>query len=114
MCNMANGFRIRAIRPGDGPAVCQVCLLTGATGLYDDAALLGHRYVGPYLALAPDLTWVLEDASGICGYGLGARDTPAFYARLVRKWLPPLRTKHPAPSGNSANRTPADRLRAQF
>ena len=43
---------IRPARPGDGPAMYDVCLRTGAHGgdasaLYRDPRLLGEVYVGP-------------------------------------------------------------------
>ena len=41
---------------------------------YADA--LGRLFVGPYLAFEPELSLVLEDARGICGYALGAHVAP--------------------------------------
>ena len=42
---------------------------------------LGRIFVGPYLAFEPELSLILEDEEGICGYALGAFDSRAFYAR---------------------------------
>ena len=96
-----------------------VCLKTAdagrdATALYDDPLLPGHLYVGPYMALQPDLAFVLEDDAGVCGYVLGARDSRKFYERSVKEWLSPLRVSHPAPSGSCMTWSPSDIIRAQF
>jgi ribosomal protein S18 acetylase RimI-like enzyme len=89
------GFRIRPYRPDDREALYAVALATGRDGddasdLFRDPTLLGHRYVGPYLDLEPDLAFTLEDHVGPCGYVLGAADTERFYRRLLAEWLPPL------------------------
>jgi len=86
----------------DESALYDVCLRTGAegqdaTGLYTDPRLLGHIYVGPYLALEPDLAFVLDDGEP-AGYVLGARDTVNFARRCEREWWPPLRERHPDPT----------------
>jgi hypothetical protein len=82
--------------------------------------MLACRYVGPYIALSPELSFVLEDAKvavatmsgcprslrswlmargaqGVCGYVLGALDSPTFYRRVVDEWFPALRAAHPLP-----------------
>lgn len=112
-------FCIRAFRSGDEAALYCVCLQTGdagrdATALYDDPLLLGHLYVGPYLAIEPDLAFVLEDATGVCGYTLGVRDSRAFYQRFHREWLPPLQARHPVPRGPRETWSRSDCIRAQF
>jgi ribosomal protein S18 acetylase RimI-like enzyme len=112
-------FFIRSFRSGDESALYCVCLQTGdagrdATALYDDPLLLGHLYVGPYLALEPDLAFVLEDATGVCGYTLGARDSRVFYERLRREWLPPLQAQHPVPREPRDTWSQSDRIRSQF
>ena len=112
-------FRFRPFRRGDEAAVYADCLQTGdagrdATALYDDPSLLGHRYVGPYMALEPALASVLEDEAGVCGYTLGALDSQAFYARFTAEWLPPLRARQPMPAGTPATWSLSARLRAQF
>lgn len=93
---------VRPYRPGDLDALYDVCLRTGdsgadATHLYRDRRLLGHVYAGPYAALQPELAFVLEDASGVGGYVLGALDTRAFEARLEKEWWPPLRAAYADP-----------------
>ena len=82
-----SGCIIRPARPGDEPGAYHVCLKTGNHGqdgepLYrDDPDALGRIFVGPYLAFEPELSLILEDEQGICGYALGALDSRAFYAR---------------------------------
>jgi GNAT superfamily N-acetyltransferase len=112
-------FLIRPFRPGDEAAVYSVCLRTAdagrdATALYDDPSLPGHLYVGPYMALEPASAFVLEDESGVCGYTLGAVDSPRFHRRFMEEWLPPLQAQEPRPAGDPAKWSHSDRLRAQL
>lgn len=91
---------IRAYRPADLDALYDICLDTGNGGLgarhlFDDARLLGHAYVGPYVAFEPDLAFVVEDDDGICGYALAAPDSEAFEERCERDWWPDLRVRYP-------------------
>lgn len=94
---------IRPYAPGDEPALYEVCLRTGAdggdaSGLYGDRRLLGEVFVGPYLALQPDLAFVLDDGAGAEGYVLGALDTRAFELACERLWWPGLREARPLES----------------
>ncbi|MGH3735108.1 MAG: GNAT family N-acetyltransferase [Micromonosporaceae bacterium] len=99
---------IRAYRPEDREALYAICLATGDSGgdasdLYTDPDLLGHVYVGPYLALEPSLAWVVDDGTP-AGYVLGALDTADFEARAERDWWPGLRRRYsgaapPGPDG---------------
>lgn len=99
-------FTIRLARPGDEPGAYYVCLKTGDHGkdgepfYRDDPDALGRIFVGPYLAYEPDLSLVLEDDEGICGYALGAFDSRAFYARYEAEWRPGLCARFPAPQGD--------------
>ncbi|HET6665226.1 MAG TPA: hypothetical protein VFG94_13245, partial [Acidimicrobiales bacterium] len=93
--------RLRAWRPTDHDAVYDICVRTGAAGedatrLLRDPALPGHVYAGPYLVLAPDLAFVVEDDDGVAGYILGAADTTEFEDRLEREWWPGLRRRYQA------------------
>jgi ribosomal protein S18 acetylase RimI-like enzyme len=92
--------RLRAYRPADHDAVYDICVRTGAAGedatpLLRDPPLLGHIYAGPYLELAPELAFVVEDDDGVAGYVLGAADTAEFEDRLERDWWPELRRRYP-------------------
>ncbi|MCG8927840.1 GNAT family N-acetyltransferase [Lentzea sp. CC55] len=91
---------IRAYDPSDLDALYDICLDTGEGGqgarhLFDDPRLLGHAYVGPYVAFEPDLAFVAEDDLGVCGYALATADTEAFEDRCDRDWWPDLRVRYP-------------------
>ena len=95
---------LRKAVAADRAACYAVCLGTGdsgrdATHLHADPDALGHVYVGAYLAFEPELSLVLEDHAGVCGYALAAIDTKSFHRRYVDEWLPPLRQNRPAPAG---------------
>ena len=111
------------IRPatwGDRAGAYRVCLATGndgsdATALYDsDPDALGRIYVGPYLSFEPELSLVLEDGEGICGYALGALDSRRFYDRYEREWRPRLCAEFPEPAGNEAAWTPAEQVHHEY
>ena len=96
---------IRPYRPEDREALYDICIRTGdagkdATGLYDDPRILPEIFTGPYLALQPDLAFVLAapDDRPI-GYVLGAADTPAFVAAYLAEWLPTVADRYPEGSG---------------
>ena len=104
----------RIIRPAtrsDQQGAYDVCLETGDHGqdgrpfYQDDPDALGRVFVGPYLAFEPDLSLILEDEQGVCGYALGALDSRAFYARYEAQWRPDLCARFPAPEGNSSGWT---------
>jgi ribosomal protein S18 acetylase RimI-like enzyme len=91
---------IRPARATDAPALYDICLRTGAdggdaTGRYADPRLLAEVYVGPYLALEPDLAFVVADDDAVGGYVLGALDTADFERRCETSWWPPLRDRYP-------------------
>jgi ribosomal protein S18 acetylase RimI-like enzyme len=99
-------FLIRPARNGDEAGAYEVCLKTGDHGrdgepfYREDPDALGRIYVGPYLAFEPDLSLVLEDDHGICGYALGALDSRAFYSRYEVEWRPQLCARFQAPDGD--------------
>ena len=110
---------IRPYEPKDLDALYDICLKTGdigedATELYEDPNLLGQLYAAPYTVLEPDLTFILEDDAGVCGYILGAFDSKTFYGRLETEWFPALREQYPKPSGAEANWTKDEHLINQF
>ncbi len=117
---MVSDCVIRPAAPDDQAAAYCVCLKTGdhgedAEALYgDDPDALGRIYVGPYLAFEPDLSLVLEDGGGVCGYALGAVDSRAFYARYEREWRPELCRRFPAPQGDPSRWTPVERTRHAY
>lgn len=103
---------IRPAGPADRDALYRICLLTGdagadASSLYDDPDLLGHVYVGPYLALAAEHAFVAtSDGSPdeVGGYVLGVADSAAFAVACERGWWPELRARYP----RTAARRPTD------
>ena len=105
---------IRPARPNDEPGAYYVCLKTGDYGkdgepfYKEDPDALGRIFVGPYLAYEPDLSFILEDDQGICGYALGAFDSRAFYARYEAEWRPKLCAQFPLPEGDPSQWTRSD------
>jgi len=100
-------MQIRQARAADRAACYNVCLRTSDNGgdgahLFDDPEILGHIFVGPYLEFAPEFSWVLEDAQGVCGYVLGVRDTAAFFRWFETDWLPRIRRNYTEPTGDPA------------
>jgi ribosomal protein S18 acetylase RimI-like enzyme len=99
---------IRSGTPDDQAGAYYVCLKTGDHGadaepLYaDDPDALGRIFVGPYLALEPESSLILEDAHGVCGYALAALDSRTFYARYEQAWRPQLCARFPRPAGDPA------------
>ena len=97
---------IRSARPGDQLGAYYVCLKTGDHGkdgepfYREDPDALGRIFVGPYLAFEPELSLILEDEKGVCGYALGAFDSRAFFARYEADWRPDLCARFPEPQGD--------------
>jgi GNAT superfamily N-acetyltransferase len=93
-----------------------VCLKTGDHGqdgepyYGDDPDALGRIYVGPYLAFEPELSLILDDASGICGYAFGALDSKTFYSRYEAEWRPLLCARFPEPQGDPSIWTRAQQI----
>lgn len=104
---------IRLARPGDQSGAYYVCLKTGDFGndgepfYREDPDALGRRFAGPYLAYEPELSLILEDACGICGYALGAFDSRAFYERYEQEWRQDLCKQFPMPQGDPSQWTRA-------
>ncbi|MBM3775241.1 MAG: GNAT family N-acetyltransferase [Acidobacteria bacterium] len=101
-----NDCAIRPARAGDEAGAYYFCLKTGNNGqdgeafYREDPDALGRIYVGPYLAFEPELSLVLEDASGICGYAFGAFDSRAFFDRYEKEWRPGLCARCSEPQGD--------------
>jgi ribosomal protein S18 acetylase RimI-like enzyme len=111
---------VRPARQGDDAGAYHVCLKTGNIGedaesLYqEDPDALGRIFVGPYLTFEPELSLVLEDARGICGYALGALDSRAFYARYETEWRPRLCAQFSAPAGAPDQWTAVQQLYQEY
>ncbi|PJE31950.1 Acetyltransferase (GNAT) family protein [Pseudooceanicola antarcticus] len=111
--------QLRAYQPGDLEALYQICLKTGdagrdATALYSDPRLMGEIYAAPYGVLAPELTFVAEDAQGVAGYVTGNPDTRAWEARLEADWWPACRARYPDPSAIPPEARSPEQARAAF
>jgi ribosomal protein S18 acetylase RimI-like enzyme len=97
---------IRLARPDDEQGAYRVCVKTADFGrdgeaLYaEDADALGRIFVGPYLRFEPDLSLVLEDEAGVCGYALAALDSRRFYDRYETEWRRRLCEQFPEPAGD--------------
>lgn len=111
--------RLRHARLHDLPGAYRVCALTAGAGdglpegavRWADPDLVGHVYVGPYIACAqadPSLgqvpaaaapgamAVVIVDHRGVSGYCLAAVDTAVFSRWCHRHWWPGLREDYPA------------------
>jgi len=51
--------------------------------------------VGPYIDLSRELSFVLEDDAGVCGYVLATLDSRQFYKQFAEKWTPSVINKYP-------------------
>jgi ribosomal protein S18 acetylase RimI-like enzyme len=102
---------IRSYRTGDEPGAYHVCMKTGNHGqdgepfYREDPDALARIFVGPYFAYEPELSLILEDEQGICGYALGAFDSRIFYGRYEAEWRPGLCARFPAPEGDPSGWT---------
>lgn len=98
-------LRIEPAGLADLPGAYRVCVGTAlkgddATHLHGDPDLLGHVYVGAYLARGEGTQLVVVDEAGVCGYLLSADDTDAFAAWQEAHWWPPLRVRYPDPEAD--------------
>src|SRR3954467_8448852 len=111
---------IRLARPGDGPGAYHVCLKTGDNGkdgepfYKEDPDVLGRIFVGPYLAYEPELSLILEDEQGVCGYALGAFDSHAFFARYEAEWRRDLCTRFAEPTGDPTGWTRVQQVHSWY
>lgn len=90
---MDETVQLRRYQAGDDDAMYYICLETGPRDdagnlLFTHPRLLGEVYVGPYIALEPDLAFVAEDGDGVAGYVIGASDTAKFETNCESRWWP--------------------------
>ena len=111
-----NDCVIRPARAGDESGAYQVCLKTGDHGkdgelfYREDPGALGRIYTGPYLKFEPELSLILADEKGVCGYALGALDSRSFFSRYESEWRPDLCARFPAPQGDASQWTRAQQI----
>ncbi|WP_345800032.1 GNAT family N-acetyltransferase [Microbacterium sp. AZCO] len=100
--------RIRPFRPGDEPALADICLKTAddgadATGVLDDDAIWAEIFVLPYVARHPDLAFVVESDDGrVVGYIVSAPDTDAFEDWFAGEWWPAFGERWPKPASEES------------
>ena len=94
-------MQIRPYRPQDAAALDRICILTGrhggdASASYGDPTLLCDIFLRPYLALEPELAFVLEgEDAAPQGYIVATADTSAYAARCETLWWPAVRQRRP-------------------
>ena len=98
--------------PSDRAGVYDVCVRTAdagadVTGRYSTDDLMPDIYAGPYLALDPELAFVLDDGGRVVGYVLGTADTARWAAQYRARWLPAVAARYPLPA---QPRTPEEDL----
>lgn len=91
---------IRAFHASDVPSLYRICHATGMNGrdaspFILDAELIGHTYLGPYVALEPDHCFVAVQGNDVVGYIVGTADSAAFHHKCEEQWFPILRSRYP-------------------
>lgn len=95
--------RIRPFRPGDEPALAEICLETAdagadGTGIFEDDRIWAEIFVLPYVSRHPDLAFVVETDDGrVAGYVVATDDTDAFEEWFRRHWWPVRGARWPKP-----------------
>ncbi|MEV6604854.1 GNAT family N-acetyltransferase [Kutzneria sp. NPDC051319] len=89
---------LRPAEPRDLKAVHDICLDTATKRELDDLDLIGYVFADPYLTLAPEFCFVIEDDEGVAGYAVGALDTVDFYRRWRAEWTPRFADLYPKPA----------------
>jgi ribosomal protein S18 acetylase RimI-like enzyme len=97
---------IRPYRDTDLSAVYDVCIRTAdaggdARGMYSSDDLMPDLFAGPYVFLAPEFAFVLDDGERAAGYVLGTPDTAAFVLAYRERWMPRLDGRYPVPTENT-------------
>ncbi|MGC5223931.1 N-acetyltransferase family protein [Micromonospora sp. DT81.3] len=92
---------IRPFRPGDEPALTEICVRTAdaggdATGMFRDDQLWADIFALPYAVRHPDLAFVVETDDGrVVGYIVAAPDTDDFERWFAQSWWPSVRDRYP-------------------
>ncbi len=94
--NLSKGttsYQIRSAKTGEGAdsdwkEIRRICCETGNSGAPIDGErwrFFGEFWVGPYQALMPEWTWVVDAGGRVAGYLTGCPDTAHFLAK--KRWL---------------------------
>lgn len=98
---------IRPFRPGDEPALAEICVRTAAfggdaTGVLPDDAIWPAIFVLPYAHRHPDTAFVVEtDGGRVAGYVVCAPDSDAFERWFADEWWPSHAARWPRPADAS-------------
>lgn len=92
-------IEIRAYQPSDLDALARISLLTAeaggdATGRYVSDDLMPDVFLRPYVALEPELTFVVAGSDAVGGFIVGVADTRKFVERYTAEWLPTIEAKY--------------------
>jgi ribosomal protein S18 acetylase RimI-like enzyme len=102
MSEHSGSGQIRAYREDDRPSLYEICVLTAdaggdARGRWATDDLMPDLFAAPYVLLAPQLSFVLEDAGGVVGYVTGTADTAAFARAYRERYIPLMLDRYPVP-----------------
>ncbi|KIC59918.1 GNAT family N-acetyltransferase [Microbacterium hominis] len=101
---------LRSFRPGDEPALAEICLRTAdtgrdATGILDDDGIWAAVFVLPYVARHPELAVVVETDDGrVAGYAVATDDTDGFEEWFRSEWWPRFAERWPKPAADAVTR----------
>lgn len=101
---------LRSFRPGDEPALAEICLRTAdtgsdATGILDDDDIWAAVFVLPYVARHPELAVVVETDDGrVAGYAVATGDTDGFEEWFQHQWWPRFAQRWPKPAADAVTR----------
>lgn len=94
---------IRHATGSDLDDIYDICVRTADAGgdareQYASERLVGDVYAVPYVVLAPEHAYVVDEGSGrVVGYAVGAADTVDFARRYRDEWIPANADRLPVP-----------------
>lgn len=102
MSDHSGSGQIRTYRDSDRAALFDICVRTAdaggdARGLWATDDLMPDLFAWPYVLLAPQLSFVLEDAGHVVGYVVGTSDTPLFAREYRERYIPLMLDRYPVP-----------------
>src|SRR5882724_11359830 len=102
MSDHSGSGQIRTYRDTDRAALFAICVRTAdaggdARGLWASDDLMPDLFAWPYVLLAPQLSFVLEDAGEVVGYMVGTSDTPLFAQEYRERYIPLMLDRYPVP-----------------